>query len=337
MVQLGEISFCDKKAYNIKCDQTKKQILEKLEKLYEIRIISKKFEKFHNGLLHMLRENPHMLCVRSNGNPYYLFLTRINFVNYCIYIDKKIQQGYYYPRMIITTYNFDDALFEDTLIDGEMIKKDTKWSFLIGDIIVHRGHHLKTTNLIKRLNLVYETLDKCFIPDFMDVSTIQVKKYFTYDQIDEFELFQSKVGYSCRGIYFKPLFLKFKDVLLNYDDSIVKKVERFKFKQDFLLIEEQQHHFKEEVSQPQPQPNIGQKVTTSPPGTTTTFKVKKSELPDVFHIVGSPSHTDTICINTLSESRYMRKMFENKNPNDQLLIEFKWNDRFRKWSPLVSS
>ena len=59
---------------------------------------------------------------KSNGNPYFLLLTKINGINQCIFIDKKIKKNHEHPRMIINIFYFDDEVFEGTLFDGEIIK-----------------------------------------------------------------------------------------------------------------------------------------------------------------------------------------------------------------------
>ena len=120
-MQIAEISFADKIAYNIKADDTKKYILDQLEEKYNLKIITKHHEKFDPKLMHIINNNPHLLSARSNGNPYFLHMLKYNYNNYCIFIDKKIQQGYYFPRMIICNFHFGDDIFEDTIFDGEMV------------------------------------------------------------------------------------------------------------------------------------------------------------------------------------------------------------------------
>ena len=136
-MMLGEISFAGKTGYNIKSDDVKQRLLDDLEGLTGFKVIQKHHERFHDNLIHKLSGNPHMVCLKSNGNPYLLYLTKINFVNQCVFIDKKIQQGYFYPRMIMSRFRFDDRLFEGgTLIDGEMVKANNgAWIFLVGDIL----------------------------------------------------------------------------------------------------------------------------------------------------------------------------------------------------------
>lgn len=331
MVHLGEISFCDKIAFNIKSDETKKSILDRIQEKYNVKIISKHFDKFDQRMMPNLNSNPHLLCVKSNGNPYFLYLTKFNFVNYCIFIDKKIQQGYFFPRMIITNFKFDDSLFFDTIFDGEMIKKNgEKWVFIINDLYVFKGIHLIDYNLPKRINIIYSTLKNEFIPDCMDISRIQVKKYFKYDEIDH--ILNSHIPtlqYSCRGIYFKPLFLRFKDILVNFDDNLVRKVQKNKYKnvKHFLLIEDQDTIYKNTDIV------VNNKKTLNM--THKRYLVKKTSNPDVFEMYDQyGEYIDIACIPSLKISKYMRSIFSEKNLIDKIDIEFEFSNKFNKWIPI---
>jgi hypothetical protein len=336
MVHIGEISFCDKVAFNIKSDDTKKYLLDRLEKKYKLKIITKHFDRFEEKMMSTLNNNPHLLCVRSNGNPYFLYLTKFNFVNYCIFVDKKIQQGYFFPRMIITNFHFDDELFEDTILDGEMIKKnEDKWVFLLHDLIVYKGRYLLEQNLVKRINLLYEMLKKEFQPDIMDISRLQVKKFFRYDELHTFlNDHIPQLPYTCRGIYFKPLFLRFRDVLINFNDDLVKKVERNKFKhvKNFLLLEDVVNKHTSEQDT-----NMMQK-TPSMTNNTRTFFVRKTSQPDVYEMydVAQGNLVDTACVPSMRVSKFLRNIFMTKNMVDQVELVCELSEKFNKWVPMVS-
>ena len=332
MTQIGEISFVGKIAHNIKSDDFKKKILERLDDKYGVKIIARHFVKFDISMISNLNDNPHLICLRSNGNPYFLLLTKINFVNYCIFIDKKIQQGYYFPRMVVVKYHFDDVLFDDTIFDGEMVKTRTKntWQYLINDIIVCKGKYLHEINLVKRLNILYEILHAHYKPDDHDISDIRVKKYFSYDELCAIEHHQNDLDYTCRGIYFKPLFLRFKDILMNFDDSLVKKVERPKYSKDkdFLLIEDK-HHI--EVCKSKHEEMIVAKNDT------VVYNTRKTSEPDVYelfdeknNLIGNP------CINSMKISKKMRKLFESKNMVDKIEISYEYSNKFQKYLPVLS-
>lgn len=338
MVHIGEISFCDRVAFNIKSDETKKFLLDHIEKKYNLKIITKHFDKFEPRMMQNINNNPHLVCTRSNGNPYFLYLTKINYINYCIYIDKKVQQGYFFPRMIITNFHFHDDLFTDTILDGEMVKKkdtEQKWSFVVNDLIVYKGQHLHDHNLVKRLNLLYELLDSEYLQDAMDVNSFCVKKYFKYNEI-EYMVTEHipKLPYTCRGIYFKPLFLRFRDVLVNFDDSLIKKVERNKFKnvKTFMLHgdeESAQQHVEVPLSAPcVPSSNNVSMSNTS------QYYTRKTNNPDVYELfdTNDGSLVGTACVPTMKISKYLREIFANKNMVDKVLLPYKKNEMFNdKW------
>lgn len=362
---IGEISFCDQVGFNIKSDETKKYILERLYAKYNLRIITKHFEKFDDNMVacnnkSSIVNHPHMMCVRSNGNPYFLYLVKLNFTNYCIFIDKKIQQGYAYPRMIISHFKFDDCLFADTIFDGEMVKTtDGYWSYLMHDLVVYQGKHLTEANLIKRINLLYETLEKYFTIDENDICKMRVKKYFHCTQGDYvIETHINNVNYSCRGIYFKPLFLKFKDILINFDDNLIKKVDRQKYKhlKSFMLKEDGNKLLDSETSSITSSCSSKSASASSLSSVSTRETIKKSlnqgviiltrrtNMPDVYELLESPSDKITstpkiigfACVATMQISKYMRTMFINKNIVDTVPITYiKSNNAnfIQKWVP----
>ena len=130
-MQTGLISFCDKTAFNIKTQNVKETILNDIYDISKFKIIQKHFELLKIHHFSKLNDNPHLISLKSNGNPYLLYLTKFNFINTSIFIDKKVQSGYFLPRMIITRFSFPDELFDNTLIEGEMIKDNNgKWIFL---------------------------------------------------------------------------------------------------------------------------------------------------------------------------------------------------------------
>lgn len=319
MSNLGEISFAGKTAYNIKSDDLKKKILDILYKKYSIKIIAKHFDKFSEKCISYINKKPHLICVRSNGNPYFLLLVNIDFKNYCIFIDKKIQQGYYYPRMIIVNFHFEEIMFKDTVFDGEMVKlngdenKNRKWIYLINDIWVARGIYLNDLNLIKRLNILYDILQNSFYQDDHDISLILVKKYFNFSEINQcIDHHIPNLQYSCRGIYFKPLFLKFTDVLYNFNDNLIKKPFENK----------NSHEKNNEIKNIQ---TINDK---------SKFWTKKTNTPDVYEIFDEQMNYISIaCVPTMKISKQLQNIFSEKNMIDKLLIQYIWNTRFSKWEP----
>jgi hypothetical protein len=331
----GDISFADKVAFNIKMDDVKQRILEDLEKNFHFKVIQKHYEKYTENLIPKLNSNPHLVAVRTNGNPYLLYLTRFNFVNHCIFIDKKVQSGYFLPRAVLTSFRFHDELFDGTLFDGEMVKDvDGNWIYIISDIIGHKSVYLENINLVRRLNIVYNILDKQYTRDEFDVCRFQVKKYFKYDQLDDMiNEFIPKLKYTCRGLYFKPLFLKFRDILLNFDDSLIQRVMRKKYKSisNFLTIEDAvklvQHDNRQIKDAIQPLASTNERKVS-----TKVFHVRKTANPDVYELHdGGDVHI--ACVPSLKTSKMLRGVFQDKNVQDRVAMECEFSDKFQKWMP----
>lgn len=355
----GDISFCDKVAFNIKSDEIKKYILQKLESQYSLKIIHKHFEKYEAHTLPNLVRNPHLVCLRSNGNPYFLYLMKYNFIQYCVFIDKKIQQGYYLPRMIVVQMTFHEDLFADTIFDGEMVKaNDGKWYFLLNDMLVYKGEHLNNVNLPKRVNMMYDVLASSYQPGEFDLFRMTVKTFVTYNDIEYLVTkYIHTLPYTCRGLYFKPLFIRFKDILYNFDDNLIKKVERIKYKtvKQFILIDEKPsliESMSNKSSDDDKQSECDSLSIASSAGDyetnaekaaikTKKFYVRKTGTPDIYELFDyETSRVDVYgiaCIPTMKLSKKMRELTKDMNMVDKMEMDFEWSTKFNKWIPCVST
>ena len=98
-------SFCDKKIDNVTDNSMKKYILDNLNIKTGVKF-NQRYAKVYNEQYKNNLNNPHIICLKSSGTPYLLFCTQINDVNYCFLIDKKVKDGYEYPKIFIVHYRF---------------------------------------------------------------------------------------------------------------------------------------------------------------------------------------------------------------------------------------
>lgn len=367
-MQIGYISFCDKTAFNIKTQNVKEQILKDIYNISQIKIIQKHFEILKEHHFKKLNDNPHLISLKSNGNPYLLYLTKYNFVNTCIFIDKKVQAGYFLPRMIISRFNFPDELFDNTLLEGEMIKDNNKkWIFLINDLYIYKNQSLENKNILKRL----EVINNIFIdfkndPD--DVCLFQINKYFKYDKFNYLvNDYKKSLNYTCRGIYFKPLFFKFKNILFNFDDSLICKVHKVKYQKgnEFITnknkINQSHNNTNNSTNQneiqsynsshnPRHNPHHnhtrnshtnenGKVMSHSNDDKLKEFYIENTDLPDVYNLYKIDNNTftdffDIAYIPNIVSSNFVRDLFINKALNTKIKIECKYVSNFNKWTPI---
>ena len=335
----GIISFCDRIGFNIKCSHAKDIILNELEYKYQIRILQKHWFSLDDQQFQYVKKIPHAVCIRSNGNPYYLYFTKYEDVNQMMYIDKKVQPGYQKPRIILSKGQFADSIFENTLLEGEMVKDNhQQWLFLINDVIIYKGKSLKDLALPERLKYGYELFSQSYQQDtYMDVCQFQMKRYVptTQKAIEELLLFSESLPYTSRGIYFYPYPMKYKPKLINFNDELIKSVYRkVKDTPDFM----------EKQTLPDPV-TVETPITISKPivpilesDTEKVIWLKKTEQPDIYDLYdveNAPHKIGIACVPSLMISKMLRHVFKNMNVATAVPFKCQFDKRFDKWVPIT--
>lgn len=331
----GVISFCDRIAFNIKSSEAKDVILNELQQKFNIKILQKHWFRLDDQNKDHIARAPHFMMLRSNGNPYYMYFTQYEDVNQVMFIDKKVQPGYEKPRILLVRGQFDDALFAGTLLDGEMVKDERgQWLFLINDVIGYKNAFLERLVLPERLSKGYELLKHAYRPDpLMDVCQFQMKKVFPAVQSKWSELLalNASLSYTNRGIYLWPFFLKYKPKLMNFDDSVIKKVVR-KVKDDPT--------FRESFTVPPTPPSLPAPPTrppTPPAEGERVLYLRKTENPDVFLLYADNHATHKMGIAhipTLALSKQIRAVFKDLNVITSIPYSCTFHTGFQKWTPV---
>jgi hypothetical protein len=334
----GIISFCDRVAYNIKSSDTKDVILNDLETRFQIKILQKHWYPLTKESLQHIYRAPHFACLRSNGNPYYMYLTKYEDVPIIFFIDKKVQPGYQKPRIILGKGKFKESLFSNTLMEGEMVK-DTKgnWIFLVNDLIAYENEFLQQKHLPKRLEILVNLFTTQYTPDaLMDGCIYQVKQYAyaTRDGLDALLQLKDQLPYTNRGIYYWPFFLQYKPKLHNFDDTMIKDVVR-KVKDNPEFREKMEH------SPPPAQvqtPHVA--VTVAPNVSTEGVQImwlRKTENPDVYDIFTTEqakSKVGVAHIPSLQASKMLRSVFKDVTVAMSIAFQCEYNKTFEKWVPI---
>jgi hypothetical protein len=347
-MHIGEISFCGSTGYNIKSDELKQTILDEISEKYNKKIIEKHYERFSDNSYNILNSRPYIMSLRSNGNPYFLYLTKIGNVNQCVFIDKKIQIGYIYPRMVLVKLWFDKRLFKNTLFEGEMVKSDDKWLFLLHDMFVEADNSLKSYNIVKRYNMMYNILKNEHTISHQDICVIQIKKLFKYEEADKIIAYSKTLPYTCRGIYFMPLYYNFKQILYNFNDELIcKKQKLFLKPQSFQISSNNDNNNEKErkLKRSVGYQLISQSCASSSSSSTDTTNnmtrimyLQKTTIVDVYKVFGSKTGSSESIgiafVNTTKVSNMLRERFLNTTPVDKLPFKCCYKASFKKWAPL---
>uniref|UniRef100_A0A6C0KS40 mRNA capping enzyme adenylation domain-containing protein n=1 Tax=viral metagenome TaxID=1070528 RepID=A0A6C0KS40_9ZZZZ len=355
----GIISFCDRIAYNIKSSEIKDKILQDLKKYFEIIILQKHWHRLDTESVKHLQRIPHLACLRSNGNPYYMYFTKYEDVPIIYFIDKKVQSGYQVPRIILCKGTWKEDIFSNTLIEGEMVKNfDGKWLFLINDVIGFKGKYLINESLPQRIEYAFEILSTMYTPNnYMDVCEYKVKKYAyaTQEGTDALIDMSKNLNYTSRGIYYCPFSYKYKPKLINFDDTLIKSVIRkVKDTPDFQeksvgggtpltpLTKQENHAEIHGENQGKIQGDIERHIE----GDIETQKIlwlRKTENPDVYDIYstdhGMVNNTKIgiASVHTLVTSKMLRNAFKDATVAMYIPYVCKYNKEVSKWVPLKRS
>ena len=345
-MQTGIISFGDRVAWNIKCNNIKDVILNELLNLYNVRIIQKHYYNIDDNNIKYISKLPHLISLRSNGNRYYIYFTLYNDIPIIYFIDMKIHTGYEKPRIILSRGLFDISLFKNTLLDGEMIKtNENKWIFIINDIIAYEGKKLDDVILPERLKIIYNILDKKYTPDdICDVCSYKVKNYYYLSKksLNELMTISKELNYTSRGIYFSSYYLKHKPKLFNFNDNIIVSVQK-KIKD----ITEFKELVKNEPSLPSSLPSSSLPLSLPLPLPLplplslpySDLWISKTDEPDIYNIydnhnILTSNKLGIAFIASMQDSIKMRNVFKDKSTTITIKFKCNYNEKFKKYQPI---
>jgi hypothetical protein len=368
---LAKISFCDKQCSNINDNKVKSQIVNHLEVQYGIPIISRDFTIINPNNLRIVSFHQHVLTPLTNGNPYLLFLTRIDGINCCIYIDRKLKDGYTYPKMHCVKYNFHEELFEkETVLSGELVKDiERRWVFLIDGILLYKGMPTTEKNIIARYELIHSIMANEYTNDrFLEICPLQVKRLFLYRDVEKMvQDFMPYLSYTCKGILFYTLnnrcsnfaFLLPRDsqfeikTAAEIDDIVQEKYPKL-WDKKHAISKEHVPDALDNVSTMTTNLTIGETTTTNPlsdcvakvviASDNVVFKILKTDIPDIYNLycqttIGNQGAQGLdkygiALVPNIRMSHYLYHGFKGNPNNLDMRVECRFSKVFDKWTPV---
>lgn len=304
--EINKTSFCGKQVDNIISNDMKKYIIDDM-KLRTSLTPSSRYAKIYNEAYKKNFKNPHILCLKTYGSPYFLYMTLINGFKYTLLIDKKIKNGYDYPKMFIIPYSFNEELYNGSLFETELLRdNNNKWFLLLGDIYYYKGKKTNNINIVDRVKILNNILENEFIEDKEDICQIEIKKYF--DIVDKdivFNNFIPKLNYKTRGLYFVPININYSNVLYMFNENELKKIYESKIIDNIKNL---------------------------------NFKIIKTNKPEIYELYLKDKDTitkvDTAHISGINNSKYINNLFNNKDNDDDIIVYCEYNTFFKKWTPI---
>jgi hypothetical protein len=299
---ISRTSFCNKEVDNVTDNSMKKYILDNLKLKTDLKYDSR-YAKVYNEQFKKNLNNPHVFCLKSSGTPYLLFCTQINDINYSFLIDKKVKDGYDYPKIFIVHYRFDPELFQGTLFEVELTRdKHNAWSIIIGDIYNMSGNSMKNTQVMDRINNCNDILENKYIDDnFCNICPLSIKRFFDIQEVESvIHDFIPKLTYRVKGFYFVPLKTSYAKILYLLKDNDYKQV------------------------------NSVSKSLIS-------FRIIKTVKADIYELYLYNEQRSCIIKHsyaTVTNTEKSQWLKELTDKNDECIVECKYNTLFQKWEPV---
>ena len=364
---LSKISFCDKECYNINHNRTKEAILNYIQETHKIQVIDRQYVNLNPHMMRNISNNEHIVSTYTNGNPYLLHLIRIDDTPCCIYIDRKLKNGYSYPKMHCVPYKFDSQLFDkETIFTGELVRDVNRdWQFLISDLLLLNGESTKSKNILARFQNINTLLENHFTPDRdNDICPIYSKRLFQYHEIPYlFSDFLPKLSYVCKGLVFYTLNNQFSNyawILPREDQLQVKKKDEMDIDfynvnpdykplgficQDFnKKVNDFQSRFTNSTSSESESGEVGsnnQLDNMEKPLTISkeevVLKILKTDIPDIYNLYVSGDNDDKLGIAfvpNLSTSQMLYQYFKENPTNMNIKAVCKYHPYFQRWIPV---
>lgn len=371
---LSKISFCDKQCSNVNDNKTKGQIIQDIDKKYGIQIVTRDYNIINPNIVRNVLYHQHILTPYTHGNPYMLYLTRIDNINCALFIDKKLKDGYTYPKIHCVKYRFSDELYEkDTIFTGELVRdNERRWFFLIDNLLLYKGMKTNEKNILSKFELINKIMENDYTPDkYLEICPLYIKKLFLYKDIKKMvNEFIPNLSYMCKGIVFYTLNNKHSNYLYmiprenqiqvmnsnEIDDIIEEKYPDLYNKKNSMANETMfiSDSFND---------NSNCNKTTNLTNNTTTnvmnnsqeekeemkmieidannavFKVLKTDIPDIYNLYCNDMNANLVkhtiaLIPNIKTSHLLYYTFNSKTNNLGLTMECKFSKVFEKWIPI---
>ena len=155
--------------------------------------------------------------------------------------------------------------------------------------------------------------------------------------------FKDELPYTTRGLIFKPMFIRFRDILHNFDDSLIDNTKRVKYSEANRFIEDinidintiSVHEVVDNQEEPESTVNLPES-TDAAAENEELFKVERTEKPDVYRLYTIDNKpAGHACVSTLKTSKLLRSAFKDTNLADKLTFSCKYTSDFaNKWIPI---
>ena len=193
------IRFAKTNAILIKAQNIRSLIKSRIKNITNIYSNYKNYKYLNEGNKNIIMDNitDYQFTPVSFGKKFMLFLTKIDNKKYTIMINKKKKD------LISIEMELDDALYDNTLLDGELYKLNDKWIYQVNDLFIYNNINYRFKSLDLRIKILQSIFETNY--DYATFKIILVEHYTLNYFIDCIENKNTIFKFKTSGILFKNI------------------------------------------------------------------------------------------------------------------------------------
>lgn len=296
---------------------------------------------------------PHLACANTKGPKHLLFLTRRDFVNVSVFVERRVRPEQKQPVVVEAHLLFDDVLFDGTVLDGEMHRLACgKWVFLVTDVLALAGRSCASDPLPVRLSLAHTVLKRMYQHGGLAPCVFQVMKHFQVHDVASASAFFAALPYGCTGVRLRPA------VGDNTPDTVLLLQHgkggggggATRTREPFIELNKKSTPRPSSSRRRRPfHTNLvpvvrvggssGETIPTTTEASSAAVKrllfVQPGNEPDVYHLyddLSSASSMGIAGVRTLENSRFLRQVLSS-NTHRRVLMQCSYDPKIAKWVP----
>lgn len=353
-MQVCPVPFAGGTGFALKSDGDKALLMNHLRATYGIRVIdphgmahSVKYQRATHAK--EIRKRGGSCSFRPKGSPHLLVMTRNDSLEnpsgVCAFVDRRVKDGHFYPRITLTRLEFmDQKVFDGTVIEGDVVRTSNgHWVFVASDILADRGYSLQgMCAQDRRDRLVYLLSPVQHRPHLgIDVCYLRPRAEFAVPAMTSALASIKDLDYDISSVVFRDPAARLgcpgeEDVVFRAYGKPAQHKNRHESDVDVDRDDVENGDVDDGDEENITSPESIQSIPTA------KFFVRRTNLPDVFELYD----TETDALNgsvhvgsapiagvpTMKSSELLRDASTSRPPKQ---VEFVMDPRFKKWIPIV--
>lgn len=221
-MKTSPITFCSSSVEHIIDHPTKTLIVDTIRQLTDLAPDSRTTRIMRTPHDASFLRNPHLMALATRGQRFWMYLTQVNHQNVCLLVERSIKPGYPFPKMLAVQYQFNDTLYQNTLLEVEVLNDAGGCDaplILWTDLLVLKNRDVRNWDPIRRFNVMHTILEKQYHENMvLQPCALQIKRLFASTDWNAMLTFAKALPYIPRGLMFYPLNTRYP-VRLWLDDN----------------------------------------------------------------------------------------------------------------------